>query len=156
MSKENPHTNTHSKLAERACKGAPNERIKCGAPTNSFHSVSQVSQSVECWVSSSVVRVCECRWATYILREDKKHARARRGAQSSREIPTHVEPRVIEQKERPTPTQHHTRTHTPQAKHVCTRPTPPRTHRTTTEQRKPTHDYTHSELAERACKGAPQ
>ena len=93
---------------------------------------------------------------TYVLREDIKHARARRGAQSSREIPTHVEPRVIEQKERPTPTQHHTRTHTPQAKHVCTRPTPPRTHRTTTEQRKPTHDYTHSELAERACKGAPQ
>ena len=97
-----------------------------------------------------------CGWVTYYLREDKKHARARRGAQSSREIPTHVEPRVIEQKERPTPTQHHTRTHTPQAKHVCTRPTPPRTHRTTTEQRKPTHDYTHSELAERACKGAPQ
>ena len=44
MSKENPHTNTHSKLAERACKGAFNKRIKCGAPTNSFHGVSQVSQ----------------------------------------------------------------------------------------------------------------
>ncbi len=62
--------------------------------------------------------MCECGWVTYSLREDKKHARARRGAQASREIPTHVEPRVIEQKERPTPTQHHTRTHTPQAKHV--------------------------------------
>ena len=83
-------------------------------------------------------------------------ARAAKLKRDGREIPTHVEPRVIEQKERPTPTQHHTRTHTPQAKHVCTRPTPPRTHRTTTEQRKPTHDYTHSELAERACKGAPQ
>ena len=33
---------------------------------------------------------------TYFLREDKKHTRARRGAQSSREIPTHVEPRVID------------------------------------------------------------
>ena len=124
-------------------------------PTASTESVRSV-RSVECWVSSSVVGVCECGWVTYFLREDKKHARARRGAQSSREIPTHVEPRVIEQKERPTPTQHHTRTHTPQAKHVCLLPTPPRTHRTTTEQRNPTHNYTHSELAERACKGAPQ
>ncbi len=107
---------------------------------------------------SSVVGVCECGWVAYELREVKTHARARRGAQSSREIPTHVkQPRVIEQKQRPTPTQHHTGTHTPQAKHVCTSPTQPRTHRTTTEQRKPTHDYTHSELAERAnLQGGPQ
>ncbi len=45
-----------------------------------------------------MVGVCEWKWVTYILREDKKHARARRRAQSSREIPTHVESRVIEQK----------------------------------------------------------
>jgi hypothetical protein len=29
----------------------------------------QVSQSVECWVSSSVVGVCEWGWVTYFLRE---------------------------------------------------------------------------------------
>ena len=122
-------------------------------PTASTESVRSVSQSSA--GSRHVLWACECGWVTYALNGDKKHARARRGAQSSREIATHVEPRVIEQKERPTQTQHHTRTHTPQAKHVCTRPTPPRTHRTTTEQRKPTHDYTHSEVADRACKGAP-
>jgi hypothetical protein len=101
------HTQTHTVSEPREpIRGPPMKESNVGPQqTASTESVRSV-KSVECWISSSVVGGSECGSVTNILREDKKHARARRVAQSNREIPTHVEPRVIEQKERQTPTQH--------------------------------------------------
>jgi hypothetical protein len=126
-------------------------------PTASTESVRSVSQSSA--GSRQVLWACVSGWDTYKLREDRKHARARREAQSSREIPTHVDPRVIEQKQRPTPTrdQHnttHARIHP--KPNTCVHAQP---HSAPTEQqqsKKNPHTNTDSELAERACKEAPQ
>ena len=105
-------------------------------PTASTESVRSVSQS-----SAGSRQVM---WVTYSLREDKKHARARRGAQSSRKIPTHVEPRVIEQKRKTnTNTTPHTHAYTPSQTRVYT--PNPTAHPQNNNRAKKTHTRLHTQ-----------
>ncbi len=145
-----PHTHAYTTSQTRVYTPNPTAQTE-QQESKVTHTHSECRESLQGGPTMKESNVAGSRqvWVGHVQTKRRQKARARppRGPVESRK--PHARRAESDRTKRKTNT--NTTPHTPQAKHVCTRPTPLRTHRTTTEQSNP-HN---SELAERAAARRP-